>query len=609
MMSNHKAPVGKKPRMLEEEFLKDEQYFATNLFEIAQVIVLILDAKGKIVRFNPYMEELSGYRLAEVQGKDWFTTFLPKRDQDRIRKLFLKAVSDIQTHGDVNAIVTKTGQERMISWYDKAMKDSGGKIIGLLCTGIDITERLAAEQKNKRTQETLYLSEERYRSLLESSDDPIYLIDKNLKYLFANNKFLKRLGKSLDEVVGQEYQRFHPDSIGIKEFSAKIEQVYKHRKPISYEHKSKRDGRTFIRTLSPVIDTETETVTAVTVISKDITKRKLAEEEITKLAKFPSENPEPVMRLNDDGTVLYANKVCDSLLINWGWKRGEKVPKYWRNILGEVIEKGTIRIIEAQSGEKIYSFSLVPVVEAKYVNLYGRDITDIKIAENALLNSERMLRRLREHTEEIVDEERRRISQIIHDDLGQRLTGLRLDLESLKQDLTQLGKILSSYTLRKINNMDASIKILVDRIRLISTEIRPTILDDLGLSAAIRWKVREFKEHSNISCMFYSVPKNIALNPRQNITFFRIFTEALTNISRHAEASNVHIRLTQTPQSAILKIYDNGKGMSEQTIISNESLGIYSMRERAHSLGAKLNIDSKPGKGTTITVVLESDVV
>jgi PAS domain S-box-containing protein len=138
-----------------EEALRRERDFAESLIKTAQTIVLILDPQGQIVRFNPYMEEISGYRLEEVQGKDWFTTFLPERDRGRIQELFLRAVSDIQTRGNVNSIVTKDGRERDIAWYDKTLKDADGNVAGVLAVGQDITERIRAEEALKHRNEEL----------------------------------------------------------------------------------------------------------------------------------------------------------------------------------------------------------------------------------------------------------------------------------------------------------------------------------------------------------------------------------------------------------------------------------------------------------------------
>jgi PAS domain S-box-containing protein/putative nucleotidyltransferase with HDIG domain len=131
--------------------LRRERDFAESLVDTAPAIVLVLDTKGRIIRFNPYMEEISGYRLQEVQGKDWLTTFLPRRERKRIRELFLRAVTDIPTHANVTAIVTKGNQQRDIEWYDKTLKDEHGKVIGLLAIGMDITERKQAEEELQRS--------------------------------------------------------------------------------------------------------------------------------------------------------------------------------------------------------------------------------------------------------------------------------------------------------------------------------------------------------------------------------------------------------------------------------------------------------------------------
>ena len=139
--------------------LRKERNFAESLIEAANVIVLVLDLRGRIMRFNSYMEELSGYRLQEVRGKDWFDTFLPQRDRPQIRGLFSRAVDNVQTSGNVNPIVTKDGLEREIEWYDNTLKDADGNAVGLLALGQDITERKRDEELlRKRREELVELS-------------------------------------------------------------------------------------------------------------------------------------------------------------------------------------------------------------------------------------------------------------------------------------------------------------------------------------------------------------------------------------------------------------------------------------------------------------------
>jgi two-component system sensor histidine kinase/response regulator len=133
--------------------LKNERDFAESLVNTAQVIILVLDAKGRIVRFNPYLEGISGYSLDEVRGKDWFGIFLPARNHTKIRAQFQEAVSDIQTRGNVNPILAKDGSEREIEWYDKTLKDVDGNVNGLLAVGLDVTESKQMEKEVKEAKE------------------------------------------------------------------------------------------------------------------------------------------------------------------------------------------------------------------------------------------------------------------------------------------------------------------------------------------------------------------------------------------------------------------------------------------------------------------------
>jgi PAS domain S-box-containing protein len=134
-------------RIKAEGELRRERDFAESLIETAPAIVLLLDADGRIVRINPYMEEISGHRLEDVRGRDWFSTFLPTRNQDRLRRAFLRTAGEKQRGGDVEPIVVKDGREREIEWYDTRLEDGAGNPIGLLAIGQDITERIELEKE------------------------------------------------------------------------------------------------------------------------------------------------------------------------------------------------------------------------------------------------------------------------------------------------------------------------------------------------------------------------------------------------------------------------------------------------------------------------------
>jgi PAS domain S-box-containing protein len=174
------------------EALHQERNFAENLIETAQVIILILDTAGRIVRFNPYLEALSGYALEEVRGKDWFSTFLPPINRDKIKSLFQRAIDNIQTQGNVNPIITRDGREILIEWYDKTLKDTDGNTIGLVSIGRDVTE-------HKKAEAALRESEEKYRLLVETANDAIFIAqDEVIK--FPNPKTMEITGYSEREL-------------------------------------------------------------------------------------------------------------------------------------------------------------------------------------------------------------------------------------------------------------------------------------------------------------------------------------------------------------------------------------------------------------------------
>ncbi len=181
-----------------EEALQHERDFAESLIETAQAIVLVLDPEGWIVRFNPFMEQLSGYRLAEVQGEDWFTTFLPERDRSRMKVVFSRAVSNIQTRGHINPLVTHNKQERDISWGDKTLKDADGKTVGLLSIGHDITDSRRAEAALRDREQQLGL-------ILASTAEGIFGMDLERKCTFANRACVELLGyEDEKELLGQD---------------------------------------------------------------------------------------------------------------------------------------------------------------------------------------------------------------------------------------------------------------------------------------------------------------------------------------------------------------------------------------------------------------------
>jgi signal transduction histidine kinase len=139
------------------------------------------------------------------------------------------------------------------------------------------------------------------------------------------------------------------------------------------------------------------------------------------------------------------------------------------------------------------------------------------------------------------------------------------------------------------------------------TELRPSVLDDLGLTAAIEWQAKEFQNRSGIKCELTINPEEIALDRNRSTAIFRIFQETLTNVARHASATNIHVSMEKKGNRLMLEVRDNGKGITEDRVMGPKSLGLMGMRERALFLGGDLQISGITGKGTTVTVIIPVD--
>jgi signal transduction histidine kinase len=196
------------------------------------------------------------------------------------------------------------------------------------------------------------------------------------------------------------------------------------------------------------------------------------------------------------------------------------------------------------------------------------------------------------------EEERTRIAREIHDELGQALTGLKMDLAWLARRLPAGEKAFAD----KAESMFALIDDTIGAVRRIATGLRPEVLDQLGLAAAIRWQAREFQMRTGIRCHVNLAANGLAVDPERSTAAFRIFQELLTNVTRHAAATRVDVSLRQKDGTLVLEVGDNGKGIAEAMLHSPQSLGLLGVRERVVPFGGQVDISGIPGKGTRALV-------
>jgi PAS domain S-box-containing protein len=498
-------------------------------------------------------------------------------------------------------------------------------------------EHAAIALYNSRVLETLENSEERFRSVAQTANDAIISVDSLGKIVFWNQGAEKIFGHPADEVAGR------PLSMIIPEPFREAHRQGMERAVATGESKIigktvellglRKDGREFPLELS-LATWKTKEGSFFTAIIRDITERKRAEEEIKYLAKFPAENPNPVLRVHPDGTLLYANDSSRELMKEWGCGVGGSAPPFLRDLVKGTLRSRSRRMTEVDLGEQVYAFLVAPVPDAGYVNLYGIDITERKQmekalrkahlelearvqertselvkanealqveinermrAEKVLQESERQLRSLSSQLLTVQENERRRIARELHDGIGQTLAAVKFSLEN---KLSQMGKGASPPGI-SLENIILLVQNGIEEARRISSDLWPSILDDLGILATIGWFCRQFQTiYANMR-----VEKEVSIREEEvpnplKIGIYRILQEAMNNASKYSQASIVRLSLRKANGAIELVIEDNGLGFDPENC--QKGLGLASMKERAELSGGSFGISSIRGKGTVV---------
>jgi len=261
--------------------------------------------------------------------------------------------------------------------------------------------------------------------------------------------------------------------------------------------------------------------------------------------------------------------------------------------------------LNRRNGEKFWALISAKQVKddaGKFLFLQTEhiDITEQKHMEEELRKSKELLEKLNQHLVEVRENERNQIALNLHDDLGQKLTAINLDIAWLK---SRIG--VQSKTVReKFEEMSSMIKETVESIRETSSLLRPAILFDLGLVPAIKSHLGKFEKQTGIKCHFYFKPEEFDIEDRVALILYRILQESLTNIARHSGASATEIELSIRKNKIEMIITDNGSGIAKDKVTSLESMGIAGMKERVKSVNGEIIIKGETGAGTRIKVII-----
>ena len=329
---------------------------------------------------------------------------------------------------------------------------------------------------------------------------------------------------------------------------------------------------------------------------------------------FLEDMGEGAVTLTQGGLILYANRgfseivgappeqVIGSAIFRYlSSSDGEA----FRESLSGAIAGGTRSEVSFESPRgsvpALLSLSALPGSDPPALCMVVTDITDRKRAEEKLRGSREQLRSFSGRLQSMLEEERTRISREIHDELGQSLTALKLDLSLIRRKILSEGLAEQSG---KVHETELAVSRIIRTVRKIATDLRPGILDELGIVAAIEWVAKDFQRRAGIICEVSGRGADQVSDPVLSTAIFRIVQEALTNVSRYSAASKVKVNLVRKGNTLIVDVRDNGIGIMEGKIFDPKSLGLIGIRERVLLLGGEARISGKPGEGTLVRVIL-----
>ena len=356
----------------------------------------------------------------------------------------------------------------------------------------------------------------------------------------------------------------------------------------------------------------------------DITERKEMEDQLRevndRLTALVRASPVGIMILDAEGLCRLWNPAAEQI---FGWREDEVLGRPLPTVAPEqsaehqglrerVMKDEAFTDLEIvrykKDGTPVYiSLSTTPLrdPDGAICGLLGLmvDMSQRKQAELQLSQSRDQLRALTTRLHSAREEEGARIAREVHDELGQALTGLKLDLSWVARRLS-LPETAENRArmLERIQGTMQQVDATIQTVRSIATALRPGVLDELGLAAALDWQSRDFEKRTGIRCDCSMPTAPIPLGPDQATAIFRIYQEILTNVVRHAEASHIRIQLSISAGWLLLHVSDNGRGISEFALADSTSLGLLGMRERAAQWGGDISIQGTEGKGTTVTV-------
>jgi signal transduction histidine kinase len=318
------------------------------------------------------------------------------------------------------------------------------------------------------------------------------------------------------------------------------------------------------------------------------------------MAMFAELDPEPLFRFDSSGSIIFTNESGGKILsaLNKASARVNDVISIPDTLsFAKIIENGEVHHFTQQIDSQFFDITVKGIPETNFGQIYCNDITLRRKSEEALKKSKSRLRELSVHIQKVQEEEKQKIARELHDNFGQILTSVKMDLERLKEN----G--LNNEAQNNFSSIENKLEEARREIREISYRLRPRVLDDFGLSPALKMLCEDVSTRCGIKGVFQSNYLNGRLLPEVESNIYRIVQEALNNMAKHSQASEFNVQLIKHEDKVILTIDDDGIGFAaagKNNGNSKSGMGMINMSERALSFNGKLDIYSSPGNGTEI---------
>ncbi len=596
-----------------EEELRESEKKLKYILEILPIGISIIGAEHNMLYVNLGLEKILGISREDLLKGNYKGRKYLRPDETPMPAEELASTIAFREQSVIHNVETGIVKEDgSIIWTNVSAVPVAFPDWKVVVVTRDITARKRIEKAQRE-------SKKRLRGFMESAIDGFLLFDSELNNIEMNKAAQEIIGTDRIEVLGKNIIDVIPD---IKESGRydKYKEVIETGKPFFLPNHLFH-GKYGLKNIDLKVFKVGD---GLGVIFSDITKRKQAEDAVKQSErKYKSLFNEDISGdyvVTPSGEFQHCNKAFVKM---FGYHSLEEVystnastlyekKEHRKEFLSQLNKKKKLNLYEHELVRK--DGEIITVLEnalgifnddGKLIQISGYiiDITERKQMERELRETLVQLRNLASHLQTIREEERAKIARNIHDDMGQILAMLKINLSLIESEIkAKKTPIKQMHIFEELKDMQDIVDNAITRTRELVRELRPEVLDNLGLLEALKWLANEFENQNQIKCFFTTNVRKIDLDMHKSIAIFRILQEILTNVLRHSKATTVKINFNKENGNLILRVNDNGIGFSKKKISDPNSLGLLGMRERALVFKGEMEIIFEKGKGTTLTV-------